>query len=186
MTSLRLTLIANAATAATRQAAFPLDEGLESQGLAKATALAVSLGRVDGAWTGPARRARQTAEALGLQAAVDPALADIDLGRWAGRSLAEIAAEDPQGLGLWTSDPDAAPHDGESVTRLLARVGSWLEAAQPSQGRIVAVTHAAVIRAAMIIILDANPRAFWRIDVEPLACARLQATAGRWTLRSLG
>ena len=52
--------------------------------------------------------------------------------------------------------------------------------------RIVAVTHAAVIRAAMIIVLDADPRAFWRIDVEPLCFARLQIQPGRCSVRAFG
>jgi hypothetical protein len=77
--TLRLTLIANAATAVTRRAAFSTDEVLEPQVLAKAATMAGSLGRVDAAWTGPSLRTRQTAAALGLIASVDLALADIDL-----------------------------------------------------------------------------------------------------------
>lgn len=186
MMSLRLTLIAHAATTATRQASFPLDEGLEPQGLARATALAASLGRVDRSWMGPSLRTRQTAEALGLDAAIEPALGDIALGAWAGRPLAEIASENPEGLGLWTTDPAAKPHDGESVLEALARIQDWLEALQAQDGRVIAVTHPAIIRAAVIVVLDANPRAFWRLDIAPLTFTRLQAHAGRWTLRSLG
>ncbi|MCB8879890.1 histidine phosphatase family protein [Acidisoma cellulosilytica] len=184
--SLRLTLIAHAASTATRQASFPLDEGLEPQGWQKAQALAGSLGRVDGAWTAPSLRTRQTAQVLGLVAQMEPALADIDLGAWAGRALAEVAAAEPEGLARWTADPAAAPHSGESVLDLLARVASWLAGLQGQDGRFVAITHAAVIRAVLISVLEADPKSFWRIDVEPLCFARLQAHAGRWTLRSLG
>ena len=92
--SARLILICHASTAAVRTASFPVDEPLEPQGQAKASALAGAhppeLRRVDAAWTSPALRARQTAAALHLTATVDHMLGDIDLGRWAGRSLAEF------------------------------------------------------------------------------------------------
>lgn len=178
--SLRLTLIAHAATAATRRADFPSDEGAEPQGLARAAALAGHLGRVDAAWAGPSRRTRETAEALGLVATLDPALRDIDLGAWAGRRLADIDMAD---LARWTADPGAAPHGGETVLTVVARVAGWLGAMQAVQGRVVAVTHAAVIRAAVVTILGADPRMFWRIDAEPLCRVRLQAQGGRWALR---
>lgn len=183
--SLRLTLIAHAATDATRRTRFPLDEALEPRGLQAATALAGNLGRVDQAWSSPRLGARQTAEALGLAPSIETALSDIDLGRWAGRPLEEVAAEDPSGLTSWMKDPMAAPHGGESVSDLLCRVETWLGRMQRSEGRIVAVTHAAVIRAAVVILLEANPRSFWKIDVEPLCFARLLAHEGHWRLREL-
>jgi broad specificity phosphatase PhoE len=183
--SLRLTLISHAATKATRAAIFPLDEPLEPESYAKAAAVAGGMGRVDGAWTSPALRAVQTAKALGLEAAIDPALRDIDLGQWAGKSLAELEAADPLGLARWMEDVSAAPHGGESVDRLLQRVSGWLDTVSRSTGRLVAVTHAAVIRAAAVIALDAHPQSFWRIDVEPLCFSRLQARGGRWTVSYL-
>src|ERR1700760_3620959 len=88
-------LICQAATHAVRDAAFPADEPLDPQGLAKATALVPDLRRVDAAWTSPALRARETATALGLQATIDPALRDLDYGNWSGRSLAEIETAMP-------------------------------------------------------------------------------------------
>ncbi|QAY95458.1 histidine phosphatase family protein [Methylovirgula ligni] len=182
--SLRLTLIAHAATAATRAAAFPLDEPLTPGDYAKASA-AAHVGPVDAAWTSPALRAVQTAQALHLDAAIDPRLADIDLRDWAGKSLAGLEATDAEALALWMADPGAAPHGGESVTRLLARVAGWLDTLRSSDGRIVAVTHAAVIRAAAVLALDANPKSFWRIDIAPLSFSRFHAQGGRWTLRCL-
>lgn len=183
--SLRLTLISHAATKATRAAIFPLDEPLEPESYAKAATLASGMGRVDGAWTSPALRAVQTAEALGLEASIDSALRDIDLGQWAGKSLVEVEAVEPLGLQRWMADVSAAPHGGESVEHLLQRVSHWLETISGSAGRLVAVTHAAVIRAAAVVVLDARPQSFWRIDVEPLRFSRFQARGGRWTVRYL-
>jgi broad specificity phosphatase PhoE len=184
--TLRLTLICHAATNALREAAFPGNEALEPQGLVKASALAPSLRRVDAAWSSPAQRALQTAAALGLTADTEAALADIDLGVWTGRSLADIEASDPAGLESWMSDAAACPHGGETITALIRRVGGWLDKIQTSEGRVFAVTHPAVIRAAILIALDAPPISFWRIDAEPLCFTRLQGRAGRWTLRSHG
>ncbi len=47
----------------------------------------------------------------------------------------------------------------------------------------MAVTHAAVVRAAVVVTLDAPPAAFWRIDIAPLTATVLRGGAGRWTLR---
>jgi broad specificity phosphatase PhoE len=181
----RLTLICHGATRALREAAFPGDEPLEPQALAKTAALVPLLPRVDAAWSSPARRALETAEALGLAAETEAALADIDVGAWAGQSLADVEASDPAGLASWMSDAAACPHGGETIVALIGRVASWLETVQQSEGRVFAVTHPAVIRAAVLIALDAPPVSFWRIDIEPLCFVRLQGRAGRWTLRSL-
>lgn len=183
--SLRLTLIAHAATAATRAAAFPLDEPLTPADYSKVSAASAQVGPVDAAWTSPALRAVQTAQALHLDAAIDPRLADIDLRNWAGKSLAGLEATDAGALALWMEDSTAAPHGGESVTDLLSRVAGWLDNIGGSDGRIVAVTHAAVIRAAAVLALDANPKSFWRIDIAPLSFSRFHAHGDRWTLRCL-
>jgi broad specificity phosphatase PhoE len=179
--SARLTLICHAATRATHTAAFPLDEPAELVSLAKVSRLAVTPDRV---LTSPALRARQTAEALGLDAEIDEALRDIDLGSWAGRTLGDIQAAEPEVVALWIADPEAAPHGGESVAGLLRRVAPWLEAQRAS--RVVAVTHASVIRAAIVLAIDAGAAAFWRIDVAPLCRVELRGDGRRWTLRSIG
>ena len=184
--SVRLTLICHASTTAVRAAAFPLDEPIDAQGRAKAAALAADLGGVDVAWTSPALRATQTATALRLDATVAADLRDIDLGHWAGRSFDDVQATDPDALAAWTTDTNAAPHGGESVTSLCERIRPWLDTMRLDTRRIVAVTHPAVIRAAVILAIEAEPRSFWRIDVAPLCRVSLSGNPSRWTLRSLG
>ncbi len=95
---MRLTLICHGATSATRAAAFPIDEPIEALAVAKARKLGRLLRRVDLAWTSPARRACQTAAALGLAAEVAPALGDCDFGRWSGRSFADVERTEPEEL----------------------------------------------------------------------------------------
>jgi broad specificity phosphatase PhoE len=182
----RLTLICHASTCAVRAAAFPMDEPLDLQGHAKATALAADIRRVGAAWTSPALRARQTAAALELNATIDLTLRDIDFGNWSGRSLADIEAAAPDAVAAWTTDCSAAPRGGESIIDLFHRVAPWFETVGRADGRVVAVTHPAVIRAAIILALDAKPDSFWRIDVAPLCRVRLRGNSGRWTLLSIG
>ncbi|MFI8517594.1 histidine phosphatase family protein [Streptomyces sp. NPDC085481] len=175
--TVRLSLVAPAMSTALREARFddsgpvePLPEGL----------LTVAAGvRVVGS---PSGRCRATAEALGLAHAVPvDALAGCAMGRWRGRSLAELAAGEPESLGAWLSDPDAAPHGGESLRELRERVGAWLDALE--SGAYLAVAEPDVIRAAAAHALDAPAGAFWRLDVRPLSRTELSGRSGRWNLR---
>jgi broad specificity phosphatase PhoE len=180
----RLTLICHAATAATRAAAFPADEGIEPAAPARVAALAPRIGRVDRAFVSPGRAARETATALGLAAAPEPALRDCDYGRWAGRRLADVQAEDAPGIAAWLADATAAPHGGESLAAVIRRVAEWLGTRVADRGHTVAVTHAPVMRAAIMAVLDAPAPAFWRIDVAPLAIIELGSDGRRWNLRA--
>lgn len=182
----RLTLICHGATAATRAAAFSDDEPLEPKALAAATALAGHVRRHDLALASPALRARQTAHAMGLDAGADAGLRDWDMGAWRGRSLATLHAEDPDALAAWRGDPAAAPHGGESLNALAARVAGWLGQVDMGAGHVVAVTHAAVVRAVLLAVLEAPPSAFWRLDVLPLSLTDLRTDGSRWTLRAFG
>jgi broad specificity phosphatase PhoE len=181
----RLTLVRHAPSDATRRSAFPLDEPVDARALDEARALAPRLGRFDVAWTSPAARARQTAEALGLAATPAPELDECDFGTWRGRTLAELDDEDPVAVAAWIEDPAAAPHGGESLLALLDRVGGWLSVRVADGQRVVAVTHAGVIRAALVRALDAPVQAFWRFDVAPLSRTVLHAHDGRWTVRGV-
>ncbi len=177
--ALRLTLVCQAASAATRRAAFPGDDPAEAAALREAAALSARLPARPRAWTSPAQAARQTAAALGLAADVEPALSDCDYGAWRGLDLSEIPLE---ALAAWRSDPSAAPHGGESLAVLCTRVGAWLDGDLGS-GPVAAVASASVLRAAVLHAMGAPVLSFWRIDVSPLAMARLHRVAGRWALR---
>ncbi|MBM7775191.1 broad specificity phosphatase PhoE [Actinokineospora baliensis] len=184
MSSSRVLLLCHGATSATRAAAFPGDEPLLDPAAATATPLQRGVGtdRADLVLRGPALRCAQTAAALGLDAAPDERLRDLDHGSWRGRALDEVAAADPDGMARWLTDPEAAPHGGESVADLTRRVGGWLDDL-PIGARTVAVTHPAVVKAAIAHALGAGPTAFWRVDVAPLSRTALRGGAGRWALR---
>jgi len=183
---MRLTLVCSLSTSALRTATFPGDEPIDPQSEAGASGLVPRLGRIDRAWTSPALRARQTAAALGLAVTVEAALRDCAYGRWAGRRLVDIQIEEPEAVAAWTTDPTAVPHGGEPVLDVLSRVARWLDDRAGETGHSVAVTHPAVIRAAIIHAIRATPQSFWRIDVPPLSLTDLRQHQGRWTLRSTG
>jgi broad specificity phosphatase PhoE len=183
--TLQITWIAHGATAAVRRAAFPGDEPLEAKARAKAAGLASALGRADQVLVAPERRAWETAHALGLAGTTDGGLRDCDHGRWAGRSLAELQAETPVALAAWLTDPAANPHGGESIADLIRRVAAWSDSPDRGEGRVLALTHPAVMRAALIHALGASPTSFWRIDVAPLSRLILSRHGGSWRLQAL-
>lgn len=179
----RLTFICHGATAATRQVRFPLDEPLEDKALARIGALAAALPRVDRVYTSPALRARQTAQALGLEAETAPALADCDYGLWAGKPIMALEQREPDALMAWMTDASAAPHGGESMAALHARLAPWMHEQMQGGGHVIAVSHAPVIRAAILIALQAPLSSFRHVDVEPLSQVRMTGNGTRWSLR---
>ena len=132
----------------------------------------------------PALAAQQTAEALGLPAESEPDLRECDYGRWAGRSIAAVHADDPAGMAQWFRDPASCPHGGEPLLTLLARIAAWLDSLRGQSNQIVAITPASVVRAAIVAALGAPPLSFWRIDISPLSVTKLSLNNELWTLVS--
>jgi broad specificity phosphatase PhoE len=182
----RLTMICSGATAATRKGAFPLDEPLEPRSLTQAKAMRGTLRRADHVWTAPALRARQTAEALALDASVEPLLADRDHGSWAGKSFEEVQAEQPEGIAAWVTDPNGAPHGGESLAEVARRASELMDRLIAERGHTIAMTHASVIRTAIAHVLGAPLTACWKIDIEPLSITDFRSDGRRWVLRACG
>jgi len=167
-------------TAALRTGRFPLDEPLENTARLAAQRTVTAVRSPERTLSDTTLRTTQTAQALGLHPTTEPAVADLDLGAWAGTPLGDLPGDQ---LAAWTTDPSATPHGGESVRDLLDRVGAWLRTAAVLPGRTVVVTHPAVVRAVLLTALQALPESFWRIDVPPLPSTSLHARGDRWTLR---
>jgi broad specificity phosphatase PhoE len=195
----RLLLVRHGATSATRAAAFPADEPIEEGAAALAAGLAglartggidagasgagqVVCRRADDVLASPALRCAQTAAAAGLSPQAEPRIAECDFGAWAGRALADLHAADPEAVGAWMTDPDAAPHGGESLRAFAERVGGWLDEQAAANGKTLAITHGGVVKACVVRALGAPLDAFWRIDVAPLSVTELHAHDGRWTV----
>ncbi|WP_066951134.1 histidine phosphatase family protein [Streptomyces lushanensis] len=203
----RVMLISPAISTALREARFPAStdlgaaeptpdtgqdsasDALDPLGLRQAEAVRETFPRATALYVSPSHRCRRTAEILGLDAKPLSDLAPCAMGRWQRRTLDEVAAEEPESVAAWLSDPASAPHGGESLLTLHTRVGHWLDNLGSGSGsgedpgaRVVAVAEPDIIRAAAVHALGASPGSFWRIDVLPLSLTELSGRTGRWNL----
>lgn len=191
--TLRVMLVSPALNPALREARFDGDTPLDPSGARAARTAAPHLPTADRYAAGASARCRATARELGLGAPDDleEAPSGWELGRWSGLRLDQVAAAEPAAVAAWASDPEAAPHGGESLRGLLDRVGAWLdsdardggtEARQRGVVRLLAVVEPPVVRAAVTHALSLPPAAFWRLDTGPLTLTTLTGRRGRWNL----
>jgi broad specificity phosphatase PhoE len=184
--TMRLHLLCSASTASVSAVGFATaDEPLDARGKESLAGVARRLPSCDIVLCGPALCARQTTDGLGLVSTMEPSLRDCDFGRWSGQSLQDVQAGEPAAVADWLKNPDATPHGGESFADVTMRVAGWIDVMLTRSGSVLAVTHALVIRAAIVHALGAGPQAFRHIDVGPLARASLSGGGGRWTLAAL-
>ncbi len=132
----------------------------------------------------PALAARQTANALALDASVVDSLRDIDHGAWAGQGFEAIQRRDAGALSAWLADPAKGAPGGESLSDVVARVSRWLQAQTERNTHILAITHPMVVRAALVAALDLSPASTMRIDIGPLAATHMSFNR-IWRLQSL-
>lgn len=107
------------------QADIPLNDVGRAQAAALAPALAAL--NPDAIVSSPLLRARATAEAIaeasGLDVAFDPRLAEINVGTWMGRKLADVGQEHPEMLADLAAGRDFRRSEtGETATEAGARV----------------------------------------------------------------
>ncbi len=171
MLATRLTLICHAATPLQKQGRFPDDEAVAMDWQGAALSLADRYKPNRRLLCGPQARTRQTAGLFGDDSVIEPALRDADLGRWKGQAIAQL---DSDLLNAWLTDSTSAPHGGESVQQVCARVGQWMTSLESQPGHIVAITHPFVIRAAMLHVMQFPVSMFYLIDVEPLSVTELR------------
>jgi broad specificity phosphatase PhoE len=182
----RITFISHPATPEQKAGVFPQDEPLDSRTLEELSAVAWRAPQGAYAVTAPEQRTRQTAAALGLSATEVPELRECDFGLWRGAALDTLYAEYPEGLSAWLGDVSARPHQGESYLGLMERVGGWMES-QRDSGHVLAITHASVIRAAVVHALQAPPHhAFRSIELAPLTVTDIRLSGASWRVRSIG
>lgn len=182
MQTTRLTLMCHARTVAQKLARFPTNEPVENAALAP-EALAARFAGPRRLICGPELRTRQTAAWFGADAQVEQNLRDCDWGEWHGQSIKHLQTTQADALQRWLSDPQAAPHGGESVAQVGARVAAWLSGLESTPRHVVAVTHPYLVRAALMQVVQGA--AFTALDVEPLSVIELRFN-GIWRLRLPG
>ncbi|MEU9122790.1 histidine phosphatase family protein [Streptomyces sp. NPDC048506] len=185
--SVRLKLLAAARSSSLLETRFDDDRPLDVAGWHETERAAPVLCRLAAAelrYCSPSARCRETGEALGLRPLAQPALRDCDMGRWRGRTLAEVTAAEPRAVEAWLADPRSAPHGGESLLAFIRRVGNWLDT-RPTEDAagLLAVAEPDVVRAALVYALQAPPHSYWRIDVPPLSVTTLSGRPGSWSLQ---
>lgn len=174
-----LLLVRHAPTPVTRAFRFPLDEELDDHGRQLAAGLTGRL-RAVRAVTSGARRCRETAAIAGFpDAEVDPDLAELDFGAWAGQDPHDLWEQDRARLEAWYADPASdAPDGGERFDGLQQRVVGVLDRLVATGERTVVFTHGGPIKAAVLHALGAPPSAMWRIDVAPCSVTELHGRPG--------
>ncbi len=137
-----------------------LDVPLSAAGRAQAARLACRLAeegtRFDALYSSDLSRAWETAVAvggaLGMAPAAAPALREIDLGAWAGKTREEIARTFPDQWLRMQTNVDIPRGGGETFAAFQQRVLKWMNraAADHAGGTICAVTHGGCIRAVLL------------------------------------
>ncbi len=127
----------------------------------------------------PLGRARETAEALGLNVPVevDERWIEVDYGELEGESLGAVPREMWE---RWRSDPDFRPPGGESLAEVGARVRAACDElfAHPGSGArgdadVVVVSHVSPIKAAVAWALGAGDGIAWRLHLSTASLTRV-------------
>ncbi|HYD27226.1 histidine phosphatase family protein [Brevundimonas sp.] len=167
------------------------DIGLGEAGLEQARAAGRRLRdeKVELVFSSPMTRTRQTAEpiagACGAPLVVDAGINEIDFGAWSGKEIAEL--DQRPAFVRWNSGRDyACCEEGESMLEVQARVLRWMEAVIAS-GRhaVAAVSHADVIKAAVMLTLGLSPRAHDRLEISPGSITCVAGSSWGYRLLSL-
>ena len=107
-------------------------------------------------------------------------LNEWNVGDWEGRAYIDIKAEDPQLYKAWVNDPIFnKPPGGESIADVCLRTESKLqELIEAHAGKKIAlVTHAGIIRSAIVKALEMEVRNFWRVVIPVGSISRIDYSA---------
>ncbi|NML09280.1 histidine phosphatase family protein [Sphingobium sp. AR-3-1] len=174
-----------ASTPSSRIGGFPArDERLDARGARDAACYRLPPKLAGRAFRSPSLAAAQTAQAIGVSATEEAALADRDVGRWSGRSIEDIVADEPAALSGWLADPTCAAADGEAMATVQRRIGAWIDRMATQAQPVCAITHPMTMRAAIAHTLGFPPATTLNIDITPLSCIRLSFNR-IWRLQAL-
>lgn len=158
---------------------------LSEQGVAEAEAAAERIARlapVDAVYASPLERTRETAapiaKATGRRVRKAEGLLECDFGSWTGRKLSELRKLPEWDLVQRQPSRFRFPR-GESFAEMQARMWAELErlaAAHPG-GKVVAVSHADPIKAAVAMAAGVHLDLFQRIVISPCSITPLLFTA---------
>jgi broad specificity phosphatase PhoE len=153
---------------------------LGKEGREQAEALAQRLvgDEIGAVQSSPQQRALETAALiaapLGLVVDIVPELDEVDFGQWAGCSFEQLNRD--RRWAAWNSERGTArPPGGETMLELQKRILGHLdrlEAEKPKE-KLVLVSHAEVIRAALLHFLGIALDSFARVEIAPASISTL-------------
>lgn len=163
--------------------------GEAGQAQAERLAQRLRLERIDAIFASPRERAQQTAQAVaatcGRTVETAPELDEIDFGRWSGQGF-EALQQDP----LWQRWNSVRSlirtPGGETMLDVQRRVLGLMERLAGDRGGqcVALVSHADVIKAAVLHQLGLAIDAWPRFDIAPASITRL--VIGDWGAKLLG
>ncbi len=121
-----------------------------------------------------AATAAPLAEELGVPAEIEPALLDVNVGRWEGLSVPEVLHRDAEIYGSWMTDPASFTYPGGESLRsvhdrsagLLARLATAAAAPAAAGCDLVLFTHRVNAKLLVAAAIGVGPEAFWRIQID--------------------
>jgi probable phosphoglycerate mutase len=136
--------------------------------------------------TSPMERARETAEPIAARTEgemeINEGITEIEFGAWSGRSFEEL-----QGDPAWTlwnaARAVSRPPGGETMLEAQARIVGAMERLREAyrERSVVLVSHADVIKAALLYHLGLSIDAYSRFDIEPASISTV--AIGAWGSR---
>ena len=158
---------------------------LADKGNEQAAAAAARLGRIpgiDAVYASPLERPRETAKpigaAVGHKVQIAKGLLECEFGEWTGRKLSDLRKL-PEWSAVQNQPSGFRFPGGESFLDMQTRIWTELErlvAAHPG-GKVVAVSHADPIKAAVAMATGVHLDLFQRIVISPCSVTPLLFTA---------
>lgn len=181
----RIFLVRHGATSLTAEDRFAgsTDVALSDEGRRQVASLAERLKgqAIDAIYASPLERTMQTARLLaaphGVQPVAEPALQEIDYGRWEGLTRAEVEQTFREEYSIWEEDPfTIAPMGGESGVNVLNRALPVMRriVERHRHRSVVVVSHKGTNRLLVSSLLGFDMRGYRdRLDQSPAALSIL-------------
>jgi broad specificity phosphatase PhoE len=152
--------------------------GKEGREQAEALAQRLAGDEIGAVQSSPQQRALETAALiaapLGLAVDIVPELDEVDFGQWAGCSFEQLNRD--LRWAAWNSERGTArPPGGETMLELQKRILGHLDRlqAEKPKEKLVLVSHAEVIRAALLHFLGMALDSFARVEIAPASISTL-------------
>lgn len=152
---------------------IPLNERGRDQ--AKRTAKYLENFKVDGIYSSPLLRAKETASIIsemnGVPVYIMEELIDMDFGVWEGLSLNQVQTAYPEEFNLWRRYPQRWEIQGaetlKDVRRRVSKGIKWLKKEVNEKKNVVLVTHRVICKMVAMILLGISNSGFWRLKFDP-------------------